>query len=75
MIGEKIKTRIIELDREKNRIILSEDEANSGKRYREENGDIEEGKRGDVLEGTIELELLLSVYLLCSRIRGVSSSF
>jgi small subunit ribosomal protein S1 len=53
LIGEGIKTRIIELDREKNRIILSE------KRVTQE-GDVEQReetlrktKEGDALEGTV----------------------
>jgi small subunit ribosomal protein S1 len=53
LIGEKIKTRIIELDREKNRIILSEKRVTQEGDAEQREETLRKTKEGDVLEGTV----------------------
>jgi ribosomal protein S1 len=53
LIGEKIKTRIIELDREKNRIILSEKRVTQEGDAEQREETLRKTQEGDVLEGTV----------------------
>jgi small subunit ribosomal protein S1 len=53
LIGEKIKTRIIELDREKNRIILSEKRVTQEGDAQQRAETLRKTQEGDVLEGTV----------------------
>ncbi len=53
LIGEEIKTRIIELDREKNRIILSEKMVTQARDLEKRAQTLKKVKEGDVLEGTV----------------------
>jgi small subunit ribosomal protein S1 len=53
LIGEGIKTRIIELDREKNRIILSEKRVTQEGDAEQREETLRKTKEGDVLEGTV----------------------
>lgn len=53
MIGEKVATRIIELDREKNRIILSEKMVTQSRDLEQRERTLNKIKEGDVLEGTV----------------------
>jgi len=53
LIGEGIKTRIIELDREKNRIILSEKMVTQARDLQKRAATLKKVKEGDVLEGTV----------------------
>ncbi len=53
LIGEGIKTRIIELDREKNRIILSEKMVTQARDLEKRAATLKKVKEGDVLEGTV----------------------
>ena len=53
MIGEKVSTRIIELDREKNRIILSEKMVTQSRDLEQREKTLNKIKEGDVLEGTV----------------------
>lgn len=53
LIGERIKTRIIELDREKNRIILSEKMVTQARDLEKRAQTLKKVKEGDVLEGTV----------------------
>lgn len=53
LIGEGIKTRIIELDREKNRIILSEKMVTQARDLEKRAQTLKKVKEGDVLEGTV----------------------
>lgn len=53
LIGESIKTRIIELDREKNRIILSEKMVTQARDLEKRAQTLKKVKEGDVLEGTV----------------------
>lgn len=53
LIGESIKTRIIELDREKNRIILSEKMVTQARDLEKRAQTLKKVKEGDILEGTV----------------------
>lgn len=53
LIGEKIKTRIIELDRDKNRIILSEKRVTQEGDAQQRADTLRKTQEGDVLEGTV----------------------
>lgn len=53
LIGADIKTRIIELDREKNRIILSEKMVTQARDLEKRAQTLKKVKEGDVLEGTV----------------------
>jgi len=53
LIGEGIKTRIIELDREKNRIILSEKMVTQARDLQKRAATLKKVKEGDILEGTV----------------------
>ncbi|NLZ24131.1 S1 RNA-binding domain-containing protein [Candidatus Dojkabacteria bacterium] len=53
LIGESIKTRIIELDREKNRIILSEKMVTQTRDLEKRAQTLKKIKEGDVLTGTV----------------------
>jgi small subunit ribosomal protein S1 len=53
LIGEGIKTRIIELDREKNRIILSEKMVTQARDLEKRANTLKKVKESDVLEGTV----------------------
>ena len=53
LVGSKISTRIIELDREKNRIILSEKMVTQSRDLEQREKTLNKVKEGDVLEGTV----------------------
>ncbi|MHC1716643.1 MAG: 30S ribosomal protein S1 [Candidatus Dojkabacteria bacterium] len=53
LVGEKISTRIIELDREKNRIILSEKMVTQSRDLEQREKTLNKVKEGDVLEGLV----------------------
>ena len=53
LVGEKVKTRIIELDREKNRIILSEKMVTQSRDLEQREKTLNKVKEGDVLVGTV----------------------
>jgi ribosomal protein S1 len=53
LVGEKISTRIIELDREKNRIILSEKMVTQSRDLEQREKTLNKVKEGDILEGTV----------------------
>jgi ribosomal protein S1 len=53
LIGEKIQTRIIELDREKNRIILSEKRVTQEGDAEQRDQTLRKTKEGDVIKGTV----------------------
>lgn len=53
LVGDKIQTRIIELDREKNRIILSEKMVTQARGLEQREKTLNKVKEGDVLEGTV----------------------
>lgn len=53
LVGEKVQTRIIELDREKNRIILSEKMVTQSRDLEQREKTLNKVKEGDILEGTV----------------------
>ncbi len=53
LVGDKISTRIIELDREKNRIILSEKMVTQSRDLEQREKTLNKVKEGDVLEGIV----------------------
>lgn len=53
LVGDKISTRIIELDREKNRIILSEKMITQSRDLEQREKTLNKVKEGDILEGTV----------------------
>jgi len=53
LVGEKIETRIIELDREKNRIILSEKRVTQEGDAEQREATLRKTQEGDVLKGTV----------------------
>ncbi|MCA9374854.1 S1 RNA-binding domain-containing protein [Candidatus Dojkabacteria bacterium] len=53
LVGEKIKTKIIELDREKNRIILSEKMVTQARDLELRDKTLKSVKEGDVIEGEV----------------------
>jgi ribosomal protein S1 len=53
LVGEKVKTRIIELDREKNRIILSEKMVTQSRDLEQREKTLNKVKEGDILVGTV----------------------
>jgi len=53
LVGEQIKTRIIELDREKNRIILSEKMVTQERDLQQREKTLRRIKEGDIVEGTV----------------------
>ena len=53
LVGDKIQTRIIELDREKNRIILSEKMVTQSRDLEQREKTLNKVKEGDILEGTV----------------------
>jgi small subunit ribosomal protein S1 len=53
LVGTKISTRIIELDREKNRIILSEKMVTQSRDLEQREKTLNKVKEGDVLEGAV----------------------
>ncbi len=53
LVGNKISTRIIELDREKNRIILSEKMVTQSRDLEQREKTLNKVKEGDVLEGIV----------------------
>ena len=53
LVGEKIKTKIIELDREKNKIILSEKMVTQARDLEQREKTLSKIKEGDVLKGAV----------------------
>ena len=53
LVGEKIRTKIIELDREKNKIILSEKMVTQARDLEQREKTLNKIKEGDVLKGTV----------------------
>lgn len=53
LVGTKISTRIIELDREKNRIILSEKMVTQSRDLEQREKTLNKVKEGDILKGTV----------------------
>jgi len=71
LIGEKISTRIIELDREKNRIILSEKMVTQARDLEQREKTLNKVKEGDTLEGTVSGITPFGVFINAEGLEGL----
>jgi small subunit ribosomal protein S1 len=71
LIGEKISTRIIELDREKNRIILSEKMVTQARDLEQREKTLNKVKEGDTLEGTVSGITPFGVFVNAEGLEGL----
>jgi small subunit ribosomal protein S1 len=71
LIGEKINTRIIELDREKNRIILSEKMVTQARDLEQREKTLNKVKEGDILEGTVSGITPFGVFVNAEGLEGL----
>jgi small subunit ribosomal protein S1 len=71
LIGEEIKTRIIELDREKNRIILSEKRVTQEGDAEQRAETLRKTQEGDVLKGTISGITPYGVFINAQGLEGL----
>ncbi len=71
LIGEEIKTRIIELDREKNRIILSEKRVTQEGDAEQRADTLRKTQEGDVLKGTISGITPYGVFINAQGLEGL----
>jgi small subunit ribosomal protein S1 len=71
LIGGKISTRIIELDREKNRIILSEKMVTQARDLEQREKTLNKVKEGDVLEGTVSGITPFGVFINAEGLEGL----
>ena len=71
MVGDKIQTRIIELDREKNRIILSEKMVTQSRDLEQREKTLNKVKEGDVLEGTVSGITPFGVFVNAEGLEGL----
>lgn len=71
LIGEKISTRIIELDREKNRIILSEKMVTQARDLEQREKTLNKVKEGDSLEGTVSGITPFGVFVNAEGLEGL----
>jgi len=71
LIGEKISTRIIELDREKNRIILSEKMVTQARDLEQREKTLNKVKEGDRLEGTVSGITPFGVFVNAEGLEGL----
>jgi len=71
VLGETLKVKIIELDKEQNRIVLSEKELESAKIEKEIRERLKKIKVGDVLEGAVIAILPFGLLVDCGGIDGL----
>ncbi len=71
LVGDKIQTRIIELDREKNRIILSEKMVTQSRDLEQREKTLSKVKEGDVLEGTVSGITPFGVFVNAEGLEGL----
>jgi small subunit ribosomal protein S1 len=71
LIGEKISTRIIELDREKNRIILSEKMVTQARDLEQREKTLNKVKEGDTLQGTVSGITPFGVFVNAEGLEGL----
>ena len=71
LIGEKISTRIIELDREKNRIILSEKMVTQARDLEQREKTLNKVKEGDILEGIVSGITPFGVFVNAEGLEGL----
>lgn len=71
LIGEKISTKIIELDREKNRIILSEKMVTQARDLEQREDTLKKVKEGDILKGHISGITPFGVFVNAEGLEGL----
>ncbi|HOZ44936.1 MAG TPA: S1 RNA-binding domain-containing protein, partial [Candidatus Dojkabacteria bacterium] len=71
LVGDKIQTRIIELDREKNRIILSEKMVTQSRDLEQREKTLNKVKEGDILEGTVSGITPFGVFVNAEGLEGL----
>jgi len=71
LVGESIKTRIIELDREKNRIILSEKMVTQERDLKKRAETLKKVKEGDVLKGAVSGITPFGVFVNAQGLEGL----
>lgn len=71
LVGDKIQTRIIELDREKNRIILSEKMVTQSRDLEQREKTLNRVKEGDILEGTVSGITPFGVFVNAEGLEGL----
>lgn len=71
LVGDKIQTRIIELDREKNRIILSEKMVTQSRDLEQRERTLNRVKEGDILEGTVSGITPFGVFVNAEGLEGL----
>ncbi len=71
LVGDKIHTRIIELDREKNRIILSEKMVTQSRDLEQREKTLNRVKEGDILEGTVSGITPFGVFVNAEGLEGL----
>lgn len=71
LIGDKIKTKIIELDREKNRIILSEKMVTQARDVEQREDTLKRVKEGDTLKGHISGIAPFGVFVNAAGLEGL----
>lgn len=71
LVGEEIETRIIELDREKNRIILSEKMVTQERDLEMREKTLQRTKEGDVLEGTVSGITPFGIFVNANGLEGL----
>ena len=71
LIGESIKTRIIELDREKNRIILSEKMVTQARDLEKRAQTLKKVKESDVLKGTVSCITPFGIFVNAQGLEGL----
>jgi ribosomal protein S1 len=71
LVGEKVKTRIIELDREKNRIILSEKMVTQSRDLEQREKTLNKVKEGDVLLVTVSGITPIGIFVNAEGLEGL----
>lgn len=71
LLGQSIKTRIIELDREKNRVILSEKMVTQARDLEQREKTLRNVKEGDVLKGTVSGVTPYGIFVNAAGLEGL----
>jgi len=71
LLGEKIQVKIIELDRERSRIILSEKQVTFGTDMAEKEELLKNMKEGDILDGTVTAITPYGIFVNTSGLEGL----
>jgi small subunit ribosomal protein S1 len=71
LIGQSIKTKIIELDREKNRVILSEKMVTQARDIEQRDETLKKVKEGDILHGTVSGVAPFGIFVNAGGLEGL----